>query len=531
MNQISLADRPLGECTIPAMLLRRAAEQPDDVLLRSGDIARTGVQQVAVVSRFAASLAGHGIVAGDRVALLAGNRVELLDAILACGWIGAVAVPLNTAVTPDQLLHALTNSGARLVIADRLGIDRLGALAGTAEVEMVWSFDDVAADAATGLVVLPLPITNGEIEPAAIRPGDTAAILYTSGTTGPAKGVVCPHAQFYWWGRNVSSHMELTSADVLYTTLPLFHTNALNAFVQALVSGAEFVVGAKFSASRFWAEAAACGATFTYLLGAMVGILMNRDESEFVSHTVRAALAPATPPAMLLEFRERFGISLIDGFGSTETNSVITVPLRELRPGFMGKINPGFEMRVVGFDGEILPAGSPGELLLRSDQPHSFAKGYFKMPAETVTSWDDLWFHTGDRVVVDEDGWVRFVDRIKDVIRRRGENISSTEVEHAIRQHGSIADVAAYGVASELGEEEVQVSVILKSGAGFDPAELIAFLIPRLAYFAVPRFVVVEDELPKTANGKVRKAALRDRDSVEGLWDRELAGITIGRTV
>jgi len=325
--------------------------------------------------------------------------------------------------------------------------------------------------------------------------------------------------------------MELTSADVLYTTLPLFHTNALNAFVQALVSGAEFVVGAKFSASRFWAEAAACGATFTYLLGAMVGILMNRDESEFVSHTVRAALAPATPPAMLLEFRERFGISLIDGFGSTETNSVITVPLRELRPGFMGKINPGFEMRVVGFDGEILPAGSPGELLLRSDQPHSFAKGYFRMPAETVTSWDDLWFHTGDRVVVDEDGWVRFVDRIKDVIRRRGENISSTEVEHAIRQHGSIADVAAYGVASELGEEEVQVSVILKSGAGFDPAELIAFLIPRLAYFAVPRFVVVEDELPKTANGKVRKAALRDRDSVEGLWDRELAGITIGRTV
>ena len=253
----------------------------------------------------------------------------------------------------------------------------------------------------------------------------------------------------------------------------------------------------------------------------MVGILMNRPESEYVPHSVRAALAPATPSSMLLPFRDRFGVSLIDGFGSTETNSVITMPLDDLRPGYMGRLTPGFDMRVIDERGEPVPPGAAGELLLRGTQPHAFAKGYFRMPEATIAAWDDLWFHTGDRVSLDADGWVRFVDRIKDVIRRRGENISSVEVEQAARRHPAVVDAAAYGVPSELGEEEVQLSVLLREDASLDPAELIAFVEPLLPYFAVPRFVVQEADLPRTANGKVTKAVLRAREIHGGRWDRQ----------
>src|SRR5699024_647011 len=356
-----------------------------------------------------------------------------------------------------------------------------------------------------------IPLTDDEYEAAQVSPGETAAILYTSGTTGVAKGVICPHAQFYWWGRNMSTQMPLQSDDVLHTMLPLFHTNALNTFFQALISGAVFVIGKKFSASRFWDELTDSGATFTYLLGAMVGILMNRPHNEFNSeHTVRAALAPATPAEMLVAFRERFNVALIDGFGSTETNSVIAADVNDLRPGYMGTIQPGFEGRVIGPDGTILPPGQAGELLLRSSQPYAFATGYFRMPEQTVEAWQDLWFHTGDRVVMEADGFVRFVDRIKDLIRRRGENISSVEVEEATRRYPGVREVAAYGVASEIGEEEVQISVAVKDGTAFDPADLHAFLSKELSYFAVPRFIVIEQDLPKTANGKVSKAPLRE---------------------
>ncbi|HKN54909.1 MAG TPA: AMP-binding protein, partial [Amycolatopsis sp.] len=419
--------------SIPALLRIRAGQSPDRPLLRVGDDRWTVSEVCERTSRVAGMLADRGVTPGDRVAIMAGNRVEILDLILGCAWLGAVAVPINTAVRGRQLHHILTNCAAERIVIENDLLDHLKALPDLASVKQIWTLDGPGSP--LSVPVDPLPPPAAGVEPADVGPGDPALILYTSGTTGVSKGVLSPHAQFYWWGVNVGTQLEITEDDVLYTCLPLFHTNALNAFSQALVSGAEYVLGPRFSASRFWTDAGRSGATFTYLIGAMVSILASKEPSELDrAHRIRAALSPATPPGLLEPFLDRFGVVLIDGYGSTETNSVIAANRHERRAGYIGRLQPGFSARIVDENGCEVPAGVSGELLLRNDQPFAFASGYFRMPEATVESWRDLWFHTGDRVCLDDDGWVRFVDRIKDVIRRRGENISSIEVERALAE-------------------------------------------------------------------------------------------------
>lgn len=512
----------LTGATIPALLQRRAKELPDEPLLRCGDSRRTSSEMAESVALAAGVLSGHGVARGDRVALISANRVELLDLILGCAWLGAVAVPINTAARGEQLHHILVNSQAELLVLEAQFLAHVEALPDTADLRQIWLLDELETASVLPVPLDPLPVPGEPATAADVAPGDPAVILYTSGTTGVSKGVVCPHAQFFWWGHNVSRQLGIDATDVLYTCLPLFHTNALNAFGQALVSGAEYVVGPRFSASRFWTDAAAAGATFTYLLGAMVSILAGKPPAEHDrAHRIRAALSPATPPGLLHGFCERFGVVLIDGYGSTETNSVIAASRAEQRPGYVGWLRDGFRARVVDELGIDVPPGVPGELLLRSDQPFAFASGYFRMPEATVESWRDLWFHTGDRVVLESDGWIRFVDRIKDVIRRRGENISSLEVESALNQHPGIESVAVYAVDSELGEDEVMAAVVPAQDAALDFEELVEFCRPRLAYFAIPRFFLVCEALPLTENGKVRKALLREWGADRADWDRE----------
>ncbi|WP_340537840.1 ATP-dependent acyl-CoA ligase [Nocardioides sp. GXZ039] len=506
----SLADAlPLREATVPGILRHRAALTPDAPLFRREGLRRTAAQMTDAVARAAGALRARGVQPGDRVAMMAGNRTELLDLILGCGWLGAVAVPMNVAARGTQLHHVLGNCGARLLIIEEEYVEHVDALPPLPHEVRRWVLGEEPAD-------------MGEpVKAAEVRPGDPAAILYTSGTTGVSKGVVCPHAQFYWWGRNVSEQLGLTPDDVLHTCLPLFHTNALNAFSQAVVSGAEYSLGGRFSASRFWSEAIAVEATVTYLLGAMVSILDSRPPGALDrAHRVRIALSPATPARLVEAFGERFGVALLDGYGSTETNAVLATRPGEQRPGFVGRLQPGFSMRVVDEIGAEVPRGVAGELLVRSDQPFAFALGYHEMPDATAEAWRDLWFHTGDRVVLEDDGYVRFVDRIKDVIRRRGENISSVEVEEVIRSHPDVEEVAAYAVDSELGEDEVMVAVVGRGGTALDFAAVVEYCRPRLAAYAIPRFFRQLDALPLTENGKVRKPDLR-RDGTAGAWDRD----------
>lgn len=521
---------PPGERTLPALLERRAGELGERPLLRIGDVELgcAGVRDRA--ARAAGTLAASGVRPGDRVAALLGNRIELLDVFLGCAWLGASAVPLNTALRGAQLEHVLVNSGARRLVLEGELLGALGQLPSRPpllqELWVVGDGDSVPA----GYEARPCPPPGDPVDAYPAQPGDTAAILYTSGTTGVSKGVQCPQAQFYWWGVMTGGQLEIAPTDTLYTVLPLFHTNALNAFVQALVAGARFVVGERFSASRFWDELAQSGGTVTYLLGAMVSILMRRDPSEQDrAHRGRIALAPATPGQLHAPFRERFGITLVEGYGSTETNCCLGVPPAEQRPGYMGPVAKGFEARAVDECDVEVADGEAGELVLRHSEPFSFATGYFGMPEKTVEAWRNLWFHTGDRVIREADGWFRFVDRAKDAIRRRGENISSWEVEQALHGHPAVAAAAAFPVASELGEDEVMAAVVLREGAAATPEDLIRHCEPRLAYFAIPRYVEFVDELPLTENGKVRKHLLRERGATAATWDREAAGYRLAR--
>ncbi|MBY4403007.1 ATP-dependent acyl-CoA ligase [Rhodococcoides fascians] len=513
---------PLKECTIPALLTRQAEVYGDKILLRIGDSSLTYTQVRDLAAATAGLLQANGIRRGDKVATLSENRLELIQTILGCAWMGAVAVPLNAALQGTHLHHALDNSNARILVVEPDLLARLESVTVPPHLEQVWSLGSNSADVA-GYDVRPFPpLTDGVVPACAVSPGETAALLYTSGTTGVSKGVCCPHAQFYWWGITVTEQLGITEKDTLFTVLPLFHTNALNAFLQTLVAGATIVVGRRFSASRFWSQVTDSGATVTYLLGAMINILWSREiDPAERAHTVRCALSPATPAALAEPFFDRFGVRLVDGFGSTETNSVLTSAPDLPRPGYIGQVQPDFEAIVVDEHDCPLPDDTPGELLLRSRVPYAFATGYYGMPDKTTEAWRNLWFHTGDRVVREPDGWFRFVDRMKDVIRRRGENISSFEVEQIIGSHPAVETVAAYPVPSEMAEDEVMVSIVLKAGVSLTPSEIVEHCRSRLAKFAVPRFVDIVDALPTTENGKIRKVDLRERGRTPTTWDRD----------
>jgi len=509
--------------TLPAMLLDQAERFGDRPFLSIAGARWSHRDAAAAAARCGAALRRAGVERADRVAVLSSNRVELLEVVLGCGWIGAAAVPINTASMGPQIEYILADSGARLLVIEAGLVDRL-ALAdlGRTALQSIW----VVGAAVPGAAAPPLPSRSFPTDadstaPVDVGPGETLAILYTSGTTGPAKGVTCPHAQFHAWGENSARILGVTADDVLCTTLPLFHINALNCYAQAALSGARVVFEARFSASGFWPAMHAAEASVVYLLGAMVPILLAQPEGEAErTHRVRIGLGPGVPAAAGRAFRARTGVALVEGYGSTETNFVIARPADAPSDGRMGWLQPGFDARVVDEHDAALPDGQAGELVLRADAPFAFSGGYFNQPEETVRAWRNLWFHTGDRVVRDAAGAFRFVDRLKDSIRRRGENISSYEVEQALLGHPAVAAAAVYPVASELGEDEVMAALVARPGSTIDAAEIARHCESRLPRFAIPRYIDVVAELPRTENGKVQKFRLRERGITATAWDR-----------
>jgi crotonobetaine/carnitine-CoA ligase len=517
--------------SLPLMLQQRAAQFGARPLVRAGDTTWTFAQAPEVAARAAGRLAQAGIAPGDRVALMCANRPEFVELFLGCAWLGAILVPINTASRGVTLRHVLQNSGARLLVIEPDFLDALWHIdLPTLPLEAVWLIDAARAGARAPAMARALPALGDGVAAAPTRPGDTLAILYTSGTTGPSKGVCCPHAQYFWWGLNTAHLLGVRAGDVLCTTLPLFHTNALNTFFQALLTGATAIFEPRFSASAFWTTLQARCATVTYLLGAMVPILLARPPApEERDHATRIALAPGVPGHFHADFTARTGIALLDGYGSTETNFVIGVPVAAQKPGTMGKVFEGFAARVVDDEDNDVADGTPGELVLRADAPFAFGTGYFQAPDKTVEAWRNLWFHSGDRVIRDPDGYFRFVDRLKDAIRRRGENISSFEVEQVLLSHPDVATAAVFPVRSELAEDEVMAAIVRRPGGTLDGETVIRFCETRMAYFAVPRYIEFVDTLPQTENGKVQKYKLRERGVTPTTWDRETAGVVVTR--
>lgn len=515
---------PPAQRTLPAMLQRQAGLYGQRPLLRIAGRQWTHGDAAQAAAVRAGALAQAGVVRGDRIAVMCGNRIEFIETFLGAGWLGASVVPVNSASMGPQIEYFLANSEAKLLVIEAGFLERLAtADLGRTALQEIWVVGETAGaawQAPAGVRAVPYPEGAQAVAPAPVQPGDPLAILYTSGTTGPAKGVICPHAQYFWWGVNSAEVLGVGPDDVLCTTLPLFHINALNTFAQAALTGAEVVFESRFSASGFWPSMRANGATVVYLLGAMVPILLAQPEGAGErDHRVRIGLGPGVPSAAGQAFKARTGVSLLEGYGSTETNFAIATAPDSPRGGVMGWLRAGFEARVADEDDVALPPGQAGELLLRADEPYAFASGYFNMPEKTVEAWRNLWFHTGDRVVRDADGAFRFIDRIKDAIRRRGENISSFEVEQVLLSHPGVASCAVYPVRSELAEDEVMAALVAREGVRIDPAELVRFCESRLPYFAVPRYIDLLPDLPRTENGKVQKFKLRERGVGAQTWD------------
>lgn len=405
--------QPTPARTLGDLLAARATEDRGRVLLQVGDARRTASELRDASAAVASTLRAHGIEPGDRVAIIADNTIEFVELWLGCAVLGAVLVPLNTASRGPQMAHVLNDSQPRVFVVAEEHLARVVELKECPRsIKHIWVHGAATRTKWAETPIIPFPAllpASGTRLANAPALDDTAALLYTSGTTGPSKGVVCPHSHLYWWGVNTARALGVREEDVLYNCLPLFHINALNTVVQSLATGATAVIGPRFSASRFWQRLADADATVTYLLGAMVSILATREPDPLDrGHRTRVALAPATPAQLWPVFEQRFGVRLVEGHGMTETNLTIG-PLDGLqRPGWMGRVMPGFHARVVDADGNDVPANTPGELLLRADEQGVFAKGYWARLEETQAAWDGGWFHTGDRVLRDEEGYFRF---------------------------------------------------------------------------------------------------------------------------
>jgi crotonobetaine/carnitine-CoA ligase len=520
------------EETLPVVLRRQAAAFGARPLFRFGDEMWSYADTPERAASCAYAMRSAGLEVGDRIALMCGNRPEFLRVWLGAGWAGLVTVPVNVALRGTQLERILTDSGARALVIETGLVPHLEALqCDLPALELLWTIGgDAPAQTWRGHTFEPMPFGSGMADPYPARAQDTLTIFYTGGTTGPPAGVCCPHAQSYWWGKNVASQLEVREYDVLHTTLPLFHTNALHTFWQALLSGATFSLGSRFSASAFSSELRLSGATVTYLMGVMVEILVRRPPSSAdTEHAVRIVLAPGTSADAANSFEARYGVELVDAYGSTETNMITSTRLAGSRRGTMGRVTDGFETVVVDADARPVAPGCPGELLIRNREPFSFFTGYWQDPERTLRATRNLWFHTGDRIVKEQDGCLRFLDRKKDAIRRRGENISSWEVEQVLLTHPQIANAAVVPVPAQLGEDEVLAFIVPAYREAPDPMDVLRHCEPRLAYFAIPRYVEFVTDLPLTEMGRIRKFMLRERGLGPRTWDREATDYVLER--
>jgi len=496
--------------------------------------------------RLAAAFAALGVVAGDRVLALVKNRIEFMLAMLAAQKLGAVFVTINTELKGAFLEHQLANAEPRVVVVDAELVPAFAGIpAGTGKVESVIVtagamperlpevFQSAEALTFDGFAALAEGRAAELFQP---TPADIAAIMYTSGTTGPAKGVLMPHGHCCLFGFGLCRTLDLRPEDVYYVSMPLFHANALLMQVLGvLIAGARAYVVERFSAGRWLDDLRLSGATVTNALGVMPEFIFRQPPSpRDREHSCRRMMAVPVGADWGPAFEPRFGIRIIQGFGMTECNiPIYGKPEDPLLPGLAGHVmDDFFQVAIVDPESdEPVPDGEVGEIVIRPTAANCFMAGYFRMPEKTVEAWRNLWFHTGDAGRRDEQGRIHYIDRIKDCIRRRGENISSFEVEQVLNNHPDVAESAVVGirVAGAGGEEEVKALIVPRPGAAIDNAGLIDYCAQRMPRFAVPRFVEQVAVLEKTPTGKVRKQPLRDAGLTAGTWDREAAGYVLAR--
>jgi carnitine-CoA ligase len=487
-------------------------------------------------SRFAAGLAKHGVGPGDRVMMFARNRLEFLVAFYGVQKRRAIFVPINTELRGAFLQHQIENSAPKVIIADRTFSDGID-LSVLGDVSLIVSIE-ASLDSRLNDRIIRFEELCVVTEKSALLspdPRDDCLIIYTSGTSGPSKGVLIPQAHAYLFGLQQVYAVAATEHDTYFVCLPMFHVNALLMAVGCcLVSGASAYIVPRFSASAWLGEVKASGATVSNMLGTMAEfILLQAKSPEDDNHQLRRIMAVPVAKSWSEEFRRRFGVDLIQVYGMTECNIVsFTQPSDEMVPGCVGQVSSEF-FEVAILDPETdRPVGPDqiGEISVRPRLASAFMTGYYGNAEVTLKAFRGLWFHTGDAGRLDDVGRLHFVDRMGDCIRRRGENISSFEIEQILLSYPGIAECAVIGVkvVGAGGEDEIMACVVA-AGTPIDLTELFEWSVSKLPRYAVPRFMEHYDILPKTATGKVQKQQLRTAGVTAATWDREKLGLSISR--
>lgn len=528
-----------GEQDTINAILRRAAQQFGDKPFLD-DMGET--YSFSDLNRRACQLANGlralGVVKGHTVVTLLDNHADTALIMFAITKLGAISVPVNTAYKGEFLRHQLADAGAAVVIAEGDYAERVAAISeGVPEVTtLVYRGEQPA-----------LPALNWHVQPwtqlysedtsdpeVDVLPGDLAMLIYTGGTTGPSKGCMVSHN----YATNLARQMLVVTGrgpqTTTWTPLPMFHFNAVSAtLLPNLMVGARVALFPRFSVSNFWPEIERTGATEVMLLASMFPLLAQAPDNDAMKRCygqIEAAVGAPFPPEIQKQWKERFGVkrTIISGFGLTECALVTVQPLGvPAAPGSSGMRCDDYDVRIVDDHDVELPAGVSGEIIVRPRKPNVMFEGYWRRAEDTLKVMRNMWFHTGDIGMFDEDGYFYFVDRKKDYLRRRGENISSFEVENTFRSHEAIEDIAAHAVRSELGEDELKVTIVLRPGAQLREEELFHWSVDRLPYFATPRYIEFRSMLPRSPVGRVLKYTLRDEGVTPATWDQDKAGVKI----
>ncbi len=520
------------DCVLRYVLETRAAAHPDRAYIKLPDGSSITYGAFCLsVERTAAGLAALGVRQGDFVNVWLPNGVDMVRVWFAINWLGATYVPINTAYKGNVLAHVIANGGAEVMIIASGLVERLADV-DRADLRTLVVFGDKAISI-PGMNCVTLESVDGDpssIPPLdqPIEPWDVQSIIYTSGTTGRSKGVLSSYAHLWHMG-GAQAFPMLDASDCYLIYLPFFHVGGTLPVIGMLNRGGAIAMGGDFTTEAFWPTVLATGATYTILLGVMSTFLSKcPPEARDRDHSLKKVTMIPLPDDSR-EFSERFGCKVYTLFNMTEVSVPTVSGANPTVVGTCGKRRPGVDLRIVdGNDCEVA-AGSVGELIVRTDAPWALNSGYHKNPEATAQAWRNGWFHTGDAFRKDEDGNFFFVDRMKDAIRRRGENISSFEVEAEILAHPHVRECAVVAVPNEMAEDDVLAIVAPAPGSKIDPTELLEFLSPRLAHFMMPRYVRVMNDLPRTPTQKVEKYILRQQGLTADTWDREKAGIKIRR--
>ncbi len=519
------------DCVMPCLIDRYAAQHPDKEFIRFEDGQRwTWAQAKEIGLRCAAALQARGVTPGDTVLAWLPNNAAMVRIWLGANYAGAIFVPINQSYRGRLLEHVLNTSRAKIMVCHPQLAERL---------------TDIKLDHLTHVIVegetaanVKLPI---KVEPDSLldQPGepdrsyepqlwDIQAIIFTSGTTGPSKAVQVTYLHLFATAQATYGYIK--SDDTMMINLPMYHVGGTASFMSAVAVGASLALYDGFNTREFWNQVRTSNASvISGLIGAMTVFLSkNEPKADDADNPLRmVTLMPINADTVALG--KRYGFDYMSGFNMTELAGPLITNTNETVDRSLGKPRVGVQCRIVDDHDMEAPVGTIGEFICRSDRMWDQFTGYYGNPEATVQALRNGWFHSGDLMYRDADNNFFFVDRKKDAIRRRGENISSLEVEMEVATFPAVREVAAYAVASPAGEDEVMIAVASKPGDTIDPVALIKHLIPRMAHFMVPRYVRIEVELPKTLTNKIQKMDLRAQGVTAATWDREAAGITLKR--